>query len=77
MDVKLSEFKIPDILNILSNLVVIGLIVFLHIQTNCAHCRGQLMTKTKLFDGQTCTREAKLSIHETAHPTELQILNRD
>jgi|TARA_Y100001956_G_C4112238_1_gene183021 hypothetical protein len=51
------------------------MIIFFHVQAHATDCRGQVVTKTKTPEGLTCTREAKLSIHESAHTTELQTLN--
>ena len=46
--------------------------VFMCFGAHASDCRGQVVTKTKSADGQTCTREAKLSIHDA----ELQYLDR-
>ena len=73
---KLSEFRTPDIIIVLTNIVILVVTLFFHIRTNCTDCRGQLMTKTKRVDGQTYTREAKLSIHDMGHPVELQNLSQ-
>ena len=64
-------FETADILILVFVCIDIFLQIFLHIQTHATDCRGQLVSKTKSADGQTCTREAKLSIHEASPPTEL------
>ena len=74
MHVELSEFRTPDIIIVLTNIVILIVTLFFHIRTHCTDCRGQLLTKTKGVDGQTHTREAKLSIHDMARPVELQNL---
>ena len=52
-------------------------LIFFHIQTHATDCRGQLITKTKTPEGLMCTRQAKLSIHEAHHSTELKTLNEN
>lgn len=74
MRVELSEFRTPDIIIVLSNIVILVVTLFFHIRTHCTDCRGQFMTKSKRLDGQTYTREAKLSIHDMPRPVELQNL---
>ena len=69
-------FQTSDIIVIALLCFDIVLQIFFHIQTHATDCRGQLITKTKSSDGQTCTREAKVSIHEAVSPTELQQLQR-
>ena len=64
-----------DIVIISLEVLMLSLIIFFHIQTHATDCRGQLITKTKTPEGLTCTREAKLSIHEAGHAAELQALN--
>lgn len=67
-------FETSDIIILALLCFDIVLQIFFHIQTHATDCRGQLITKTKSSDGQTCTREAKVSIHEAASPTELKHL---
>ena len=67
-------YQTVDIVIICLEIVIISLLIFFHIQTHATDCRGQLITKTKTPEGLTCTRQAKVSIHEANH-TELQILN--
>ena len=67
----------PDIIIIALLSFDIVLQIFFHIQTHATDCRGQLVTKTKSSDGHTCTREAKVSIHEAGAPSELQHLKRN
>ena len=66
-----------DIVMISLEIVIIILLIFFHIQTHATDCRGQLITKTKTPEGLMCTRQAKLSIHEAHHSTELQTLNEN
>lgn len=54
----------PEIIIISLCICNILLAVFFHLKTHATDCRGQLVTKTKSADGQSCTRQAKLSIHE-------------
>ena len=68
----ISEFDTYDIILIILNSIIITLIVLFHIQSHASDCRGQLISKTKSSDGQTCTRQAKLSIHDIQHPIELE-----
>lgn len=66
-----------DIVIICLEIVIIILLIFFHIQTHATDCRGQLITKTKTPEGLMCTRQAKLSIHEAHHSTELKTLNEN
>ena len=70
-------FQTSEIVLIILICCNIVLQICLHVQTHATDCRGQLITKTKSPDGQTCTREAKLSIHEAASPSELQHLKKN
>ena len=67
----LDAFTSSDIVIICLEIVLISMIIFFHVQAHATDCRGQVVTKTKTPEGLTCTREAKLSIHESAHTTEL------
>ena len=69
-------FDTIDIILMILNIIIIVLILMFHIQTNATDCRGQLVTKTKSSDGHICTRQAKLSIHEAGHASELEPINR-
>ena len=71
----LDAFTSSDIVIICLEIVLISMIIFFHVQAHATDCRGQVVTKTKTPEGLTCTREAKLSIPESAHTTELQTLN--
>lgn len=57
-------FTIPEILTLGLLVTLIILAVLFHIQTHASDCSGRLVSKTKAADGQTCTREAQLSIHD-------------
>lgn len=67
----ISDFDNYDIILILLNSIIIALIISFHIQSHTSDCRGQLLSKTRSLDGQTCTRQAKLSIHDIQHPIEM------
>ena len=56
--------RTPEIIIIVLCILNILLAICLHLGAHASDCRGQLVTKTKSADGQTCTRQAKLSIHE-------------
>lgn len=56
--------RTPEIVIMVLVVLDILLSVFMHLGAHASDCRGQLMTKTKSADGQTCTRQAKLSIHD-------------
>ena len=64
--------RTPEIVIIALSILNIVLSVFMCFGAHASDCRGQVVTKTKSADGQTCTREAKLSIHDA----ELQYLDR-
>ena len=64
--------RTPEIVIIALSILNILLSVFMCFGAHASDCRGQVVTKTKSADGQTCTREAKLSIHDA----ELQYLDR-
>ena len=70
-------FETADIVILCLEIVIISLLIFFHVQTHATDCRGQLITKTKTPEGRLCTRQAKLSIHEAQHLTELQTLNEN
>ena len=70
-------FQTVDIVLICLEIVIIVLLIFFHIQTHATDCRGQLITKTKTPEGLLCTRQAKLSIHDAHHSTELKIMNEN
>lgn len=59
-----SVLSLPEIFTLLLLLLIIFLIVFFHIQTHSTDCRGGLVSKTITSDGNECTRQAKLSIHD-------------
>ena len=64
--------RTPEIVIKALSILNILLSVFMCFGAHASDCRGQVVTKTKSADGQTCTREAKLSIHDA----ELQYLDR-
>ena len=64
--------RTPEIIIIVIGILNILLTVFTHLGAHASDCRGQVVTKTKSADGQTCTRQAKLSIHDA----ELQYLDK-
>lgn len=70
----ISDFDTYDIILIILNSIIIALIISFHIQSHASDCRGQLISKTKSSDGQTCTRQAKLSIHDIQHPIEMETI---
>lgn len=63
-NIMVEPFQTVDIVIICLEILIIALSIFFHIQTHATNCRGQLITKTKTPEGLTCTRQAKLSIHE-------------
>ena len=73
----MTEFDTVDIILMILNIIIIVMIIMFHIQSHASDCRGQLITKTKSSDGHICTRQAKLSIHEAGHATELEPINRN
>ena len=78
LGVAMSElFETADIVILCLEIGIISLLIFFHVQTHATDCRGQLITKTKTPEGRLCTRQAKLSIHEAQHLTELQTLNEN
>lgn len=70
-------FQTADIVILCLEIAIISLLIFFHVQTHATDCRGQLITKTKTPEGRLCTRQAKLSIHDAQHLTELQTLNEN
>ena len=54
----------PEIVIIVLSVLNILLSLFMCLGAHASDCRGQVVTKTKSADGQTCTRQAKLSIHD-------------
>jgi hypothetical protein len=73
MELSPANMSVTDILSIIFNLVIIVLIVFFHIQSHASNCRGQVISKTETFDGQTRLREANMRISE-ASPIEMREL---
>ena len=61
-------FTTPEILILGLLVTLIILAILFHIQAHASDCNGQLVSKTKTPDGQTCTRKAQLSIHDNVVP---------
>ena len=57
-------FTTPEILTVGLLVTLIILAILFHIQAHASDCSGRLVSKTKAPDGQTCTREAQLTIHD-------------
>ena len=72
----MEDFDTTDIILMILNIIIIVMLAIFHIQSNATDCRGQLVSKTKSSDGHMCTRQAKLSIHEAGHASELEPINR-
>ena len=64
--------KTYDIVIITLNIFILLLMIFFHMQSHSSGCRGHLLSKTKTSDGHTVMREAKLSIHDADHSSEIQ-----
>lgn len=63
--------KTYEIVIIILNIFILLLIIFFHIQSHSSDCRGYVVSKTKTSNGLSVVREAKLSIHDANHPSEL------
>ena len=61
-------FSTPEILIVGLLITLIIFAILFHIQAHASDCSGQLVSKTKAPDGQMCTREAKLVIHDNTIP---------
>ena len=59
-----SLFTTPEIVILAMLIMLIVLMIFFHIQAHSSDCSGRLVSRTKAADGQTCSREARLSIHD-------------
>ena len=59
-----SLFTTPEIVILALLIVLIIMIIFFHIQAHSSDCSGRIVSSTKAADGQTCSREARLSIHD-------------
>ena len=62
-----SIFTTPEIVILTLLIVLIILIIFFDIQAHSSDCSGRIVSQTKAPDGQTCSREARLSIHDHDH----------
>lgn len=62
-----SIFTTPEIAILTGVVLIVILLIFFHIQAHSSDCSGRLISKTKAPDGQICSREARLSIHEHEH----------
>ena len=60
-------FTTPEIVIMALLVIQIIMTIFFHIQAHSADCRGRIVSSTKAADGQTYSREARLSIHDHDH----------
>ena len=70
-DISFTSFEI-FIISI--NLIILALLLFQIIKSHHGDCRGAVISKIQSPDGQCVTREAKLSMHESPHDFELEML---
>lgn len=59
-----TMFTTPEIIILALLVALIVLMIFFHIQAHSTDCSGRLVSRTKAPDGQMCSREARLSIHD-------------
>jgi hypothetical protein len=62
-----TMFSTSEIVILSALLLLFVLMIFFHIQAHSSDCSGRLVSRTKAPDGQICTKEARLSIHDHEH----------
>lgn len=72
-----EQIQILDILNLIFNIVTLILIIFFHDLNYIKKCRGKLVSKTKLSDGQMYVKTAQVSIHDNDQSQEMKSLQQN
>ena len=71
-----EQIQLLDILNLVFNIITIILIIFFHDLNYVKKCRGKLVSRTKLSDGQMYVKTAQLSIHDDEQTQEMKSLQK-
>lgn len=72
-----EQIQIIDIVNLVFNIITVILIIFFHDLNYTKKCRGKLVSRTKLIDGQTYVKTAQLSIDDTEKAQEMKPLQKN
>ena len=73
----LEQSQILDILILIFTIITIILIIFFHDLNNIKKCRGKVVSRTKLSDGQTYVKTAQVSIHDEEKSQEMKPLQKN
>ena len=72
-----EQIQLLDILNLIFNIITLILIIFFHDLNYIKKCRGKLVSKTKLSDGQMYVKTAQVSIHDADQSQEMKSLQKN
>lgn len=72
-----EQSQILDILNLIFTIITIILIIFFHDLNNIKKCRGKVVSRTKLSDGQMYVKTAQVSIHDEEKSQEMKPLQKN
>ena len=68
-----GSFHIIDIILVLLNIFIILCVILLYIHSHTSSdCRGHIVSKVRNVNGSMLTREAKLSVHDANHTSEIK-----
>ena len=72
-----DQIQMLDVLNLVLSIITIILIIFFHELNYIKKCRGKLVSRTKLSDGQMYVKTAHVSIHDDEQSHEMKSLQKN